>query len=202
MNDGFLSSLINFPCVSSVSEDCLDDMDAESDILTRVVIEKLSMTVNLGEGADVIITSETALINVHGISFEGDFSLTSSDNENIAAPTAIWPKDSDSIYFPDGYSLQMNGTSQEGEEAVFRIDPNGKLLQSNGQLPQDISSSDWLDEAEAQFNNIIFGEMMSYLPKVWNKGEMGSHPLSDQRGAQGPKEGGHHREGEGSDIED
>ena len=132
------------------------------------------MTINLPERTKVVISSEMALINLHGITFQGRFSLTSSDGKNLTAPTALWLRDSEEVYFPDGYLLQAAGMNQEGTEAVFIIDQNGHLLQSDKAFPQNLSGLDWLDEAEATFNNLLFEELIRHFSAL---GELFPEPL-------------------------
>ena len=160
---GRLLSTLGFP---SLSENHSEHQETNAAILTRVVIEKLSMTINYQEGSRVFLSSEMAFINLRGATFEEYFSLTSTDGKNLSAPTAIWLKDSESIYFPNGYSLQSNGISQEGTEAVFTLDRDGRLSQSDGQLPEQTSGLDQLDEAELVVENFFLREAMPYLSSL------------------------------------
>lgn len=160
---GRLLSTLGFP---SLSENHSEHQETNAAILTRVVIEKLSMTINYQEGSRVFLSSEMAFINLRGATFEEHFSLTSTDGKNLSAPTAIWLKDSESLYFPNGYSLQANGINQEGTEAVFTLDRDGSLSQSDGQLPEQTSGLDQIDEAELVVENFFLRGAMPYLSSL------------------------------------
>ena len=162
ISDG-LSPMMRFP---SLSKDDLNNLNAESDILTRAVIERLFLTVNLRKEAKVTISSDMALINLRGVTFQGHFSLISSDGKNLTAPMAIWLKNSEGIYFPDGYLLRANRINQRGTKAIFIIDRNGKLLKSNRQPLQNISGLDWIDEAEVTFQNILLKAIIRHIPSL------------------------------------
>jgi hypothetical protein len=160
------AEVLETPGFPSLPENHSKRQETEADILTRVVIEKLSLMINCQEGRQVLLSSEMAFINLRGATFEEYFSLTSTDGKNLSAPTAIWLKDSESIYFPHGYSLQFNGISQEGTEAVFTLDGDGRLSQSDEQFPEQTSGLDSLDEAELVVDNFFLREAMQYLSSV------------------------------------
>ena len=157
-------SLVGVP--SALSEDSLENLDPETAFLTRVVIEQLAVTMNPQEGAKVAFSADKVLINLRGVTFQSAFSLTSSDGMCLTAPQAMWLRNAEKIYVPDGYVLQAKGINETGKAAVFILESDGKLTKSSEQLPEGISSADWLDGIEARFTSLILGETIRHLPAL------------------------------------
>jgi hypothetical protein len=157
-------SLVGVP--STFSEDALENLDPKMDLLTRVVIEQLAVTMNPQEGVKVTFSADKALINLRGVTFQGSFSLTASDGTCLTAPQALWLKNAEKIYVPDGYVLQAKGIDITGTAAAFILAADGKLTKSSEQFPAGISSADWLDGMEERFTHLIFGEIIQQLPTL------------------------------------
>jgi hypothetical protein len=157
-------SLVGVP--STFSEDALENLGPTMELLTRVVIEQLVVTLNPQEGVQVIFSADRELINVRGVTFQGSFSLTASDGTCLTAPQAIWLKNAEKIYVPDGYVLQTKGIDTTGTAAAFILESDGKLTKSSEQFPAGISSADWLDGMEERFTHLIFAEIIQHLPTL------------------------------------
>ena len=151
---------------ATFSEDALENLGPQMELLTRAVIEQLVVTLNPREGVQVIFSADRALINWRGVTFQGSFSLTASDGTCLTAPQAIWLKDTEKIYVPDGYVLQTKEVDTTGTAAAFILESDGKLTKSSEQFPAGISSADWLDGMEERFTHLIFAEIIQHLPTL------------------------------------
>jgi hypothetical protein len=161
-----LPSFIGLPTTEEREQarERLTHSDVEDNIFTKVIIEKLFMSIGLQDVGKVLLSSDTAEIEPGQVSFEGDFSLRSSDGKTLTASTAIWTKEPEGLYFPEGFSLSANGKRETGKEAFFIIDREGKLIKNTKQVRVASSPLRKLDEAEARINVYLMKALFRNMP--------------------------------------
>lgn len=152
--------------LTTFSEDMLENLDTETELVTRVLIERLAVTVHLQDKTKLTLAAKKALVNLRGVTFQGHFSLISTDGVHFTAPLAIWIQGTEKLYAPYGYSLRSKGAVEKGTEAVFHLERDGTLVKVREESIEGISGADWLDEAEEGINNVILGEVGRSVPAL------------------------------------
>lgn len=141
--------------------------EGESEVISRALIDRLSLTINVQKQEKIALSAEKALINLHGVTFSGFFSFTAADGKRLTASRAIWVRDSEKISVADGYVLQGKKTTRKGVDAVFLLARNGRLVKSREQsAAMNILGSDWIDDTEARLKSFFLKEMIRQLPSL------------------------------------
>ena len=147
------------------SADFLSNLDTDASIVTRLLIDGLSLTIHLGNNQQVVIRSQKAVVDQGGVTLAGDFLLTSSDGKKLISTTAIWVKGLEGLYFPDEYLLKGSGIANlKGSGDVWVIEKSGRIRKSNQKLPADISHRSKLDETEEAMNNYLTMTVFRLMP--------------------------------------
>lgn len=147
------------------SADFLSNLDTDASIVTRLLIDGLSLTIHLGNNQQVVIRSQKAVVDQGGVTLAGDFLLTSSDGKKLSGTTAIWVKGLEGLYFPDEYLLKGSGIANlKGSGDVWVIEESGRIRKSTQKLPADISHRSKLDETEEAMNNYLTMTVFRLMP--------------------------------------
>lgn len=134
--------------------------DINSDLLTRILFDGLSINIYLPNRKKISIEGKSARlsINFEDIVFEECAKIVSSDGKELYASQAVWSKKFNGIYLPDGYKLQKNYTKKE---AFFTIDREGRFLKAS-QIPK-IDYADPIEDKEKVFYDSLSKRMPPYV---------------------------------------
>ncbi len=147
--DDIGSSLASFGKKPTEIKDYLDGnvADIDLDLMSRLLLEDLSIDIELPDDKKIIFIAKGAHINTNldNIVFT-DAKIIASNGIELSAPVMVWSKKYNGIYLPEGYALQNN---YHKKEAFFVIDRQGIILKRK--IPEKIKYVDYIEEAENTF---------------------------------------------------
>jgi hypothetical protein len=110
-----------------IEEYLAGNADIDLDLLTRLLLENLSINIHLPDNKKIVLAAKSARINVdlENIVLEGPVKVITSDGKELYASEAVWSKKFNGIYLPDGYALQ---NEQHKGKAFFAINTKGEFL--------------------------------------------------------------------------
>jgi hypothetical protein len=109
-----------------IEEYLAGNADTDLDLLTRLLLEDLSINIHLPDNKKIVLAARSARINVdlENIVLEGPVKVITSDGKELYASEAVWSKKFNGIYLPDGYALQ---NEQHKGKAFFAINTKGEF---------------------------------------------------------------------------
>lgn len=145
--------------------------DVEMSLVSRVVMDSISLKIHLDNDSHVEITADEAVINslFDMLIMSGNVRMYSKSRV-VSATKAIWTSKHNGLFFPEGYS--MNGVKQK-EKAFFIL--HGQSFDEAIEVPA-IDYSDVLDRKETDFYNGIAGNLTSMERLV-----LGIQPVSPEK---------------------
>lgn len=134
--------------------------DINSDLLTRILFDGLSINIYLPNRKKISLTGKSARlsINFENIVFEGSAKIVASDGKELIASQAVWSKKFNGLYLPDGYKLRNHYTKKE---AFFTIDREGRFSKVS-QIPK-IDYADSIEDKEKVFYASLSKKMSAYV---------------------------------------
>lgn len=166
--DDIGGSFASFGKPSTPIEDYLSgNADTDLDLLTRLLIESLSISIHLPYDKLIYLTAKGARINIdlENIVLEGPVKVIASDGRELNTSEAVWSKKFNGIYLPHGYTLQ-NGYM--GGKAFFVINREGELVKRL-KVPE-IEYKDILEEREKVFYADLSKKMPAYMRFMFGMG--------------------------------
>jgi hypothetical protein len=158
--DLFKSSFESFGNTPASVQDYLaGNSDLNLDLLSRVLLDELSIDIHLPGSKRFSLCAERARINVdfENIVLEGEVRIVAADGMELRAPQAVWSRKLDGIYLPGRHVLQNRSRD---ERAFFAMTPEGGLARL-AKTP-DIDYADLLEEKEKIFYSNISEKMPAY----------------------------------------
>lgn len=133
-----------------------DNPDPNLSLLSRVVIDGLTMNMHLHNGQMVVIAARGAIANAYSgnLVFEESARVVFSNGEELTAPVGVWSKEFKGIYLPKGYLFRND---YHRERAFFRITEDGRFLNAR-QIP-DFRYLDPIKEKEEVLYSNISGKI-------------------------------------------
>lgn len=140
--------------------------DINLDLLTRLLIEDLSINIHLPHDKKVSLSAKYARINIdlENMVLE-EARVIALNGKELAAPQAVWSKRFNGIYFPEGYTLQ---NEQRKGKTFFVINREGELIKSL-KVPE-IEYKDILEDREKVFYADLSKKMPAYLRFMFGMG--------------------------------
>jgi len=159
--DDLGSSFTTLGKPSTPIEDYLaGNADIDLDLLSRILLENLSLSVFLSPDKKFSITAKEARINtdLENLALEGPITIADSDGKEMHASEAVWSKKFNGIYLPGWYIL--NNKQHKGK-AFFAINTKGKF--SKVLKTPDMECVDFIEEREKALYACLSKNMPPYL---------------------------------------
>lgn len=143
-----------------IEEYLAGNADINLDLLSRLLLEDLSINIHLANNKKIFLAAKSARINIdlENIVLEGAVKVVASDGKELYASEAVWSKKFNGIYLPNGYTLQ---NEQRKRKAFFVLNTKGEFLKV-WKCP-NIEYIDPLEERERVFYANLSKKMPTYL---------------------------------------
>ncbi len=130
--------------------------DINLDLLTRILFRDIAVNVHLFDGGRISISADSARINFdsENIILEDHVHVADSANNKLLSSMAVWSKEFNGVYLPEGYRLQ---NEYRKEKAFFAVDGRGEFSKVND-LP-DIKYADFIEEGE----KVLYDKLPAYV---------------------------------------
>ena len=144
---------------TSIEEYLAGNADIDLDLLSRLLLEDLSINIHLPDNKNIVLTAKSTRINIdlENIVLEGHVKVITSDGKELLASQAVWSRKFNGIYLPDGHTLQ---NEQRKGKAFFAITTKGKF--SRVWKCPNIEYVDLLEEREKDLYAHLSKKMPAY----------------------------------------
>jgi len=134
--------------------------DIDLDLLSRLLFEKLILTVHISPQKKISISAARAKVNsdLQNIVFEGGIKVVGSDGTVINTDEAVWSRQYEGMYIPGSYN--SGGIMHSRGKSFFSINSEGELVEVPS-VPV-IAYRDPLEEREKDFYATISKKMPGY----------------------------------------
>lgn len=141
----------------SASEYLAGSSDPDLDLLTRLLIEDITINIHLPKNKSLSLLASHAKINADfdNVVLHGEVKLTASDRTFLRSPLAVYSKKHNGIYLPDGYTFKNNYYKKK---AFVKISEKGEILRQT-KIPL-IEYTDPIEEKE----KIFYAKISKNLP--------------------------------------
>ncbi|MFZ3135887.1 MAG: hypothetical protein WA126_00680 [Thermodesulfovibrionales bacterium] len=131
--------------------------DRDLDLLSRIIFEKVSINIHYSDKKKVSVAAENAAVHFdsQNIVFTGSVKITDPLSRKLHASKAVWSKQFNGIYFPEGYTFH---NSQYRNKSFYAVSKDGDFSRL-WDIPA-IDYADYLDIAE----NKLYAQVMKKLP--------------------------------------
>ncbi len=145
---------------TSMEEYLSGNLDIDLDLLTRTLIEDLSINVYISQNKKISFIAKGARINVdfENLILEGPVKIIASDGKELTSSLAVWSGKFNGIYLPEGY---MMGDFYLKRKAFFTLTRKGEF--SKISVIPKIRYNDVIEEKEKIFYARLFGKMPAYM---------------------------------------
>ena len=140
-----------------IEEYLAGNADIDLDLLTRLLLENLSINIHLPDNKKIVLAAKIGRINVdlENIVLEGPVKVIASDGKELYASEAVWSKKFNGIYLPGGYTLQ---NEQHRGKAFFAMNQKGELSRVF-RIPE-IKYADLIEEKE----KVLYANLSKKMP--------------------------------------
>lgn len=131
--------------------------DRDLDLLSRIIFEKVSINIHYSDKKKVSVAAENAAVHFdsQNIVFTGSVKITDPLSRKLHASKAVWSKQFNGIYFPEGYVLQNDYYKNK---SFYSMSKDGNLVMLLN-IPR-IDYRDRLEEAE----NTFYAKLLKKIP--------------------------------------
>ncbi len=142
---------------TSAAEYLTGSSDPELDLLTSLLFKDIAINIRLPQDKSVFFSASQAKINADfaNIVLHGEVKVKASDKAVLQSTLAIWSKEHNGIYLPDGYVFK---SAYYKKKAFMRISQKGELLRQT-KIPS-IEYTDPIEEKE----KILYTKISKNLP--------------------------------------
>jgi hypothetical protein len=163
--DDIGSSFTTLGKPSTPMEDYLaGNADIDLDLLSRILLENLSLNVFLSPDKKFSITAKEARINtdLENLVLEGPVMVMDSCGKEVLTSKAVWSEKFNRLYLPDGYTLK---SEEHKGSAFFAINSQGEL--SRVWKCPNIEYVDFIEEREKVLYSYLSKNMPPYLRLIF-----------------------------------
>lgn len=140
-----------------IEEYLAGNSDIDLDLLSRLLLEKLTLNIHISPEKKISINAESAKINIdlQNIVFEGDIKVIDSNGIVMYADEGVWSIKHEGMYLPGGY-ISRNRHCQG--KSFFSINRAGELAQS-----LKIPYMEYIDPFEER-EKVFYAEISKKMP--------------------------------------